>query len=67
MRLLILDTVLCYNGSEQQSEDGMTNPVIIPDIANEGATVRKIADEAFAAFNSGRHVLPFSTRFRLSA
>ena len=63
MRLLILDTVLCYNGSEQQSEDGMTNPVIIPDIANEGATVRKIADEAFAAFNSGRHVLPFSTRY----
>jgi 2-oxo-3-hexenedioate decarboxylase len=61
MRLLILDTVLCYNGSEQQSEHGMTNPVIIPDTANEGATVRKIADEAFAAFNSGRHVLPFST------
>ena len=52
MRLLILDTVLCYNGSEQQSEHGMTNPVIIPDIANEGATVLKIADEAFAAFNS---------------
>ena len=40
----------------------MSNPVIIPDTANEGATVRKIADEAFAAFNSGRHVLPFSTR-----
>jgi 2-oxo-3-hexenedioate decarboxylase len=34
------------------------------DAAIDGATVRKIADEAFAAFNSGgRHVLPFSTRY----
>lgn len=30
----------------------------------DGATLRKIADEAFAAFNSGGgHVLPFSTRY----
>ena len=36
----------------------------IADAAIDGATVRKIADEAFAAFNSGgRHVLPFSTRY----
>jgi 2-keto-4-pentenoate hydratase len=34
------------------------------DAATKGATIRKIADEAFAAFNSGgRHVLPFSTRY----
>ena len=31
--------------------------------ATKDATIREIADEAFAAFNSGgRHVLPFSTR-----
>ena len=37
----------------------------IADAAIDGATIRnKIADEAFAAFNSGgRHVLPFSTRY----
>jgi 2-oxo-3-hexenedioate decarboxylase len=40
----------------------MTNPAIA-DTANEDTTVRKIADEAFAAFNSGHHVLPFSTRY----
>jgi 2-oxo-3-hexenedioate decarboxylase len=34
------------------------------DPATEDATIRKIAHEAFAAFNSGgRHVLPFSTRY----
>ena len=34
------------------------------DAATKSATIRKIADEAFAAFNSGRrHVLPFSTRY----
>jgi 2-oxo-3-hexenedioate decarboxylase len=32
--------------------------------ATDGATIREIADEAFAALNSGgRHVLPFSTRY----
>jgi len=40
----------------------MTNAATT-DTANEGATVRKIADEAFAAFNSGQHVQPFSTRY----
>jgi 2-keto-4-pentenoate hydratase len=36
----------------------------IADAETAGATIRKIADEAFAAFNSGgRHVLPFSTRY----
>jgi hypothetical protein len=36
------------------------------DAATKGATIRKIADEAFAAFNSGgRHVVPFSTRSSL--
>ena len=41
---------------------GMTNSAIT-NTANEDTTVRKIADEAFAAFNSGHHVLPFSTRY----
>src|SRR6476620_1879351 len=32
--------------------------------ATDGATIRKIADEAFTTLNSGgRHVLPFSTRY----
>ena len=32
--------------------------------ATDSATIRKIADEAFTALNSGgRHVLPFSTRY----
>jgi len=32
--------------------------------ATDEATIRKIADEAFTALNSGgRHVLPFSTRY----
>jgi 2-oxo-3-hexenedioate decarboxylase len=32
--------------------------------ATKDATIREIADQAFAAFNSGgRHVLPFSTRY----
>ena len=51
--------VLCIG----QSEQDMTKAAIA-DAATEGATIRKIADEAFAAFNSGgRHVLPFSTRY----
>src|SRR5262249_48615943 len=49
-------------GFRSTNEHGMTNPVI-PNTATEGAIVRKIADEAFAAFNSGQHVLPFSTRY----
>ena len=40
----------------------MTSPAMA-NTANEDTTVRKIADEAFAAFNSGHHVLPFSTRY----
>jgi len=40
----------------------MTNA--IEDAATESTTIRKIADEAVAAFNSGaRHVQPFSTRY----
>jgi 2-keto-4-pentenoate hydratase len=36
----------------------------IAGVPTKGATIREIADEAFAAFNSGgRHVLPFSTRY----
>jgi hypothetical protein len=32
--------------------------------ATDGATIREIAEEAFAALNTGgRHVLPFSTRY----
>ena len=32
--------------------------------ATKDATIREIADQAFAAFNSGgRHVPPFSTRY----
>jgi hypothetical protein len=53
---------LCYKSSGRRREHGMTNPAIA-DTANEDTTVRKIADEAFAAFNSGHHVLPFSTRY----
>jgi hypothetical protein len=53
---------LCYKSSGRSSEQGMTSPAIA-NTANEDTTVRKIADEAFAAFNSGRHVAPFSTRY----
>jgi 2-oxo-3-hexenedioate decarboxylase len=36
----------------------------VPGTATDGSTIREIADEAFAALNSGgRHVLPFSTRY----
>jgi hypothetical protein len=35
-----------------------------PRTATDGKTIRGIADEAFAALNSGgRHVVPFSTRY----
>lgn len=44
-------------------EAGMTKTAITGAAIN-GATIRKIADEAFAALNcGGGHVLPFSTRY----
>jgi hypothetical protein len=44
-------------------EAGMTKTAITGAAIN-GATIRKIVDEAFAALNrGGGHVLPFSTRY----
>jgi 2-keto-4-pentenoate hydratase len=46
------------------SKTGRTlTKAVMAGAATDSVTIREIADEAFAALNGGRHVLPFSTRY----